>query len=127
MPNECACLNGCIPSHLYDKIQIQILKICSARWDIATQPRVKKIKVKVVHDKKGSCPTMMHIWCEYGQCNLNRSEVIALTRCYNLEGQGHDREDEGQGHPQYIAFLSLPLCEYGESSLNRSGDILLTR
>ena len=43
--------------------------------------------------------TMMHTWCEYGECSLNRSGVVRLTRCYDLEGEGHDLEDEGQGHP----------------------------
>ena len=43
--------------------------------------------------------TMMHILCEYGESSLNGLGVIALTRCYDLEGQGHDLEDEGQGHP----------------------------
>ena len=44
-------------------------------------------------------PTMMHIWCEYGECSLNHSGVIALTSSYDFEGQGHDLKDEGQGHP----------------------------
>ena len=43
-------------------------------------------------------PTMMYIWCEYGECCSNRSEDIVLTGCYNLEGQVYDLEDEGQGH-----------------------------
>ncbi len=44
-------------------------------------------------------PTMIHICCKFGECGLNRSGVIVLTRSYNLEGQGHDLQDEGQGHP----------------------------
>ena len=44
-------------------------------------------------------PTMMHILCEYGECSLNYSGVIALTRCCDLEGQGHHLDDEGQGYP----------------------------
>ena len=43
--------------------------------------------------------TMMHILFEYGECSLNCAGVIALTRSYDLEGQGHDLKDEGQGHP----------------------------
>ena len=42
---------------------------------------------------------MVHIWYEYGEFSLNRSQVIVLKRCNDLEGQGHDLEDEGQGHP----------------------------
>ncbi len=26
---------------------------------------------------------MMHIWCEYGECSLNRSRVITLLTCYD--------------------------------------------
>ncbi len=44
-------------------------------------------------------PTMMYIWCEYGECSLNRSEATTLARSYDLEGQCHDLEDGGQGHP----------------------------
>ena len=42
-------------------------------------------------------PTMMHMWCEYGECSLKHFRLITLTRCYDLEGQGHDLEDESQG------------------------------
>ncbi len=28
--------------------------------------------------------TMIHIWCEYGECSLNRSGVMTLTSCYDL-------------------------------------------
>ena len=38
-------------------------------------------------------PTMMHILCEYDEYSLKRSGVIASTRCYDLEGEGHDLED----------------------------------
>ena len=31
---------------------------------------------------------MIHIWRKYGECGLNHSGVIALRRCYDLEGQG---------------------------------------
>ncbi len=41
-------------------------------------------------------PTMMHTWYEHGECSLNRSGVIALIICHDLEGQGQDLEDEGQ-------------------------------
>ena len=44
-------------------------------------------------------PTMMQIWCEYGECSSNCSGDIVLTRCNDREGQGHDFEGEGQGHP----------------------------
>ena len=40
-----------------------------------------------------------HIRCEYGEFSLNHSGVIMLTRCCDLEGQCHDLENEGQGHP----------------------------
>ena len=57
-----------------------------------------KVKVMVIHKNRIFAPTMMHTWCKYGECSLNRSWVIVLTRWYDVEGQGHDLKDEGQGH-----------------------------
>ena len=39
-------------------------------------------------------PTMMHIWCEYGEYRLNHSGDITLTSCFDLDGQGHDLEGQ---------------------------------
>ena len=51
--------------------------------------------------------TMMHIWCEYGECNLNRSGVITLTRYNDFEDQGHELEDEGQYHPSGANMVNV--------------------
>ncbi len=75
-------------------------------------------------------PTVMNIWCKCGQCGLNHSGVTTLTRCYDLEGQGRDHEDEGQGH---IINSILPpsmmhiWTEFGKCGLNHSRVIELTR
>ena len=37
-------------------------------------------------------PTIMHTWCEYGECLY--PGVIRPTRCFDLEDQGRDLEDE---------------------------------
>ena len=52
--------------------------------------------------------TMVHILCEYGESSLNCLGLIMLTRCYDLEDQGHDLEDEGQGHSYWTGFLPVP-------------------
>ena len=59
-----------------------------------------KMKVKVIIMDRVLAPSTMHIWHEYGECSLNHSEAITITRCYDFEGQGYDPEDEGQGHSQ---------------------------
>ncbi len=37
---------------------------------------------------------LMHICCEYGEYSLNRSGVIALTSCYDLEGRRGKNVDD---------------------------------
>ena len=61
---------------------------------------------------------MIHILCEYGECSLNCIGVIMLTRRYDLEGQGHALEDEGQGHPYWTGFLPVPCCIFSANMVN---------
>ena len=64
----------------------KLCKNCSAKRDITRRPGVKvkamtlKMKVMVTKINKVLATTLMHLWCEYGECSLNRSEVILLTR-----------------------------------------------
>ena len=46
-----------------------------------------KRKVKVTHKlmKRVLTPTMMHIWCEYGECSLKCSGLIVLTSVMTLK------------------------------------------
>ena len=63
----------------------------------------------------------MHIWCEYGEHNLDHSGVIMLTRC-------HDLEDEGQViHNEYGSCPMMHTwCECGECTLDCSEVIAQT-
>ena len=80
----------------------------SRSWPWRWRPRPPMMNRFLAH-------TMMHIWCEYGECSLSGSWIIVLTRCYNLKGRGHD-----------LTVMHI-WCEYGECSLNHSGVIMLTR
>ena len=59
------------------------IKNSSAKWDITPRLGAKvqvmtlKIKVKVIQNKKGSCP---YHNAYLVQCSLNHSGVITLTR-----------------------------------------------
>ena len=51
----------------------------------------------------------MYIWCEYDECSLSCSGAITLTSCYDLEGQDHELEDQGQGLTDTFKVMTLKI------------------